>query len=407
MIEVTSNRLNLIPYISELLEYNFIIYSIFEGTIPGKVYVDKLPTPNVVLVWDGTSDSGIYIEGQYSPQLAKDINRIILQEIFKESETYEKCLDFTCCWAPHAEWEEHLDDEIFKSILIQRNRRSFYIFNRHQEKGYNWKILLPKHLTMILYERNTQNSSSSKFSNLNNKLSDRTIDIQKFEFFSKLNETLQHSKDPFACVIADIKNQKLITRVFSDWNSEKHIEIGIFTDPKYRKQGLGSITVGAMIEIALERGYDHIGWHCWIENEASAKTALKAGFKFDRTHPIRHAWYNQFDNLMVHDDYLIENQQFEESILIFNDLLEHIENQTLAYKTSYFRQQTYYSRWLQFLQIINYANTPNEDSAIKALLNRIKGGIDNPQAFIEELHSKILTKSIWQNTEWQNLIENL
>ncbi|MHA1519622.1 MAG: hypothetical protein ACTSVZ_10860 [Promethearchaeota archaeon] len=64
MIEITSNRLNLIPHITELLKYNYIIYSIFEGSVPGKVFVDELPTPKVILVWDGTSDSGIYIEGQ-------------------------------------------------------------------------------------------------------------------------------------------------------------------------------------------------------------------------------------------------------------------------------------------------------------------------------------------------------
>ena len=407
MIEVTSNRLNLIPYISGLLEYNYIIYSIFEGSVPGKIYVDELPKPNVILVWDGTSDSGIYIEGRYTPQIAEEINRIILQEIFDQSKNYEDCLDFTCCWAPHSEWEKYLDDEIFKSILIQHNKRSFYAFNRQQEIGVKWRDLLPNQLTLILYEKNTQNSSGLRLFNPNNELSNETFDIQKFDGFSKLNETLQYSKDPFACVIVDLKNQKLVTRVFSDWNSEKYLEIGIFTDPKYRKQGLGSIAVAAMIEIALERGYDHIGWHCWIENEASAKTALRAGFKFDRTHPVRHAWYNQFDNLFIHDDYLIENQRFEESVLIFNDLLEHIENQTQAYETSYFRKQTYYSRWLQFLQIINYANATNESGAINALNNRIKEDFDDPQAFLDELHSKIVIKSIWQNKEWQKLIENL
>ncbi len=86
------------------------------------------------------------------------------------------------------------------------------------------------------------------------------------------------------------------------------------------------------IEFALNRGYDNIGWHCWNENEASAKTALKTGFRLERCHPVFHAWYNTFDNLLIFNKYLIGQKSDDEVLAIFDQINLHKDNNTRDYQ---------------------------------------------------------------------------
>lgn len=74
-------------------------------------------------------------------------------------------------------------------------------------------------------------------------------------------------------------------------------EIGIATDPGYRRRGLAALATAATIEACLARGFTRIGWHCWTRNLGSRLTAERVGFAHagtytDRgclTDPARHA----------------------------------------------------------------------------------------------------------------------
>ena len=64
MIELKENLRDLTHYFSELIKYNYIIYSILDGNVKGKVFVDQFPEPTVIFAWDATDDSGLYLEGK-------------------------------------------------------------------------------------------------------------------------------------------------------------------------------------------------------------------------------------------------------------------------------------------------------------------------------------------------------
>lgn len=76
-----------------------------------------------------------------------------------------------------------------------------------------------------------------------------------------------------------------------------HCEIGIATDPDYRRRGLAALATAATVEACLARGFTRIGWHCWTRNLGSRHTAERVGFAHagtytDRrcvTDPARHA----------------------------------------------------------------------------------------------------------------------
>lgn len=62
-------------------------------------------------------------------------------------------------------------------------------------------------------------------------------------------------------------------------------EIGIHTAPDHRRRGYAAITVAAVVEDCLEKGYREIGWHCWSANTASRQLAEKVGFAHVLRHP--------------------------------------------------------------------------------------------------------------------------
>lgn len=56
------------------------------------------------------------------------------------------------------------------------------------------------------------------------------------------------------------------------------IEVGVWTDARYRRQGLARLAVAGAIAAAQERGLRRMGWHCLASNAGSLSTALSSGF---------------------------------------------------------------------------------------------------------------------------------
>ncbi len=129
MIELKTNLLDLKLNLKKLLPYNYILYSILDGSVEGKVFVDKFPDPKVVLIWDVTSDSGLYIEGSYSREIAKAINSVLLEKIFPYSKKFKECRDFTCCIEPFSDWVEYIEKFIFRNIYVRQDKRKFFNIN--------------------------------------------------------------------------------------------------------------------------------------------------------------------------------------------------------------------------------------------------------------------------------------
>lgn len=56
------------------------------------------------------------------------------------------------------------------------------------------------------------------------------------------------------------------------------IEVGIWTDPRFRRQGLARLAVAGAVAAAQERGLRRMGWHCLASNAGSLNVALRSGF---------------------------------------------------------------------------------------------------------------------------------
>lgn len=64
---------------------------------------------------------------------------------------------------------------------------------------------------------------------------------------------------------------------YSTFIGNWQIDIGIETNPEYRRRGLGATTAAAMVTYCLEHGYQPV-WGCLQDNAGSALIAKKLGF---------------------------------------------------------------------------------------------------------------------------------
>ncbi len=56
------------------------------------------------------------------------------------------------------------------------------------------------------------------------------------------------------------------------------VEVGIWTDPRFRRQGLARLAVAGAIAVAQRRGLKRMGWHCLASNAGSLYVAQRSGF---------------------------------------------------------------------------------------------------------------------------------
>jgi tetratricopeptide (TPR) repeat protein len=68
------------------------------------------------------------------------------------------------------------------------------------------------------------------------------------------------------------------------------------------------------VERILANGVEHIGWHCWESNLASAATAQKAGFELAHDQPVYNGCWNQFDNLLLQAHYHSQSNRMAEAV---------------------------------------------------------------------------------------------
>jgi RimJ/RimL family protein N-acetyltransferase len=74
------------------------------------------------------------------------------------------------------------------------------------------------------------------------------------------------------------RSDVLVARCRLDLFVEDRIEVGIWTHPDHRRQGLAARALGETLRAAARNGIRKVGWHCLATNTGSAKVATANGF---------------------------------------------------------------------------------------------------------------------------------
>jgi hypothetical protein len=158
------------------------------------------------------------------------------------------------------------------------------------------------------------------------------------------------------------------------------------------------------VEHCLTQGATEIGWHCWSSNIASAATARKVGFEQTIEHPVYHAWYNRFDNFLVHGWFnLHQYQRYSAAAQAYEAafaLRDRGDEDALA---SHLYADEEAERWCHYNAACAWALIGDSQAAFRNLNKAVeRGWVDMAQ-----LEQDARLKSLHEIEEWRSFISNL
>ena len=158
-------------------------------------------------------------------------------------------------------WEKRVGALLSGKETIHADREFFAC----KKLKHNWRDFLPEgfHLKMV-------NADLLAMPDL------KHLDTLKEEMTSERPSAEDFLAKSFG--VCAVHDNELAGWCLSEYNADGRCEIGIETTGDYRQRGIATALTLAFLEHAFSNGITEVGWHCFKRNEASAKTALKAGF---------------------------------------------------------------------------------------------------------------------------------
>lgn len=307
--ELRQNEYENVRSLYDGLNYHLVIYSIIEGNSPGVVYVDAPNEPKTAFMWDKV-EGGFYLAGDESNcEFNKSLNEWILNRIYPAVNEIPHLADFALYYFPEA-WADHVNVILKDTDPMKHYRKHFII----DQLKYDWKSLIPDGFRMIRVDGDFLKRKQLK--NIGHVTGWVMSSWGSLENFMEkgFGFCLVHEND-------------IVSWSIADYVAGKDYEIGIHTDENYRRRGFATMTAAAAVDYCLSNGMEHVGWHCWSPNLGSAATAKKVGFRQTIEHPIYHAWYNKFDNLLVKGHFSLERGNFREGAEFYEEAFRMWDNQ--------------------------------------------------------------------------------
>lgn len=239
------------------MDFHLVGRSILAQQTPAKVFVDNHEQPKAlfaqaehryILAGDPEIDS-------FNLGIRKMFTNVIFPQAIAAGEE-----GFGIYYDAPA-WEEKMDALLTGRKTIHADRE-YYACNGLKHK---WQDVMPEGFRL-------QRVNADLLANTNLKHRETLADEMKSE---------RPSVDDFLAKsfgVCAIHENELAGWCLSEYNADGRCEIGIETTSDFRQRGIATALTLAFLEYAFSHGITEVGWHCFKRNEASAKTALKAGF---------------------------------------------------------------------------------------------------------------------------------
>ena len=368
------------------LQYNLAIFSVIEGNTPGSVYVDDVADPKTAFVWDKSRDSGFYLEGyERNAGFNAALNRLIVERLYPEARTLPGVLDFTLHYFPET-WEDQFG-AVLRDTNPMKNWRKFYAF---RQLKVDWRSMVPPGFVL----RSVDGGLLAR-TGLRN--ADRLAHWAQ-DSWSSVDDFLARGLG-FCLVHGD----GVASWCMADYASGDRCEIGIHTDERYRRRGFATLTAAATVEHGISSRMPHVGWHCWGTNLASAATAEKVGFEKALDYPVYHAWFNAFDNCLVHGGYDLGRKRFRQSAEWYERAFQMADASEKAALESHWFSDAGDKAGCYYNAARAWALAGESEAAIRNL-NR---AIDSGWTDAEHLRTDEDLESLHGTQSWEDLMERL
>jgi RimJ/RimL family protein N-acetyltransferase len=237
------------PLFQRLSVFHLCGWAVVNRAAPGEVWVDDVDHPHVAVV---EASEGCYLVGDpgYTPAYAAILEAIPT---------------FAYLICDPTEWEQllHL---VWSNPAARRHAREHYTFRGLPAPS--WRERVPEGMRLM--------PVNADF-----------LQLEHLENFSSINAWVGgwRSREDFfqrGAGAALVQGNTITSWSMMDCALDDRCEIGVITDMRFRRRGLGKLVVSAVLEDCLSRGYREIGWQCLHNNTGSKAIARGVGFEKER-----------------------------------------------------------------------------------------------------------------------------
>ena len=236
-----------------------------EGVYPGKVFVDQLENPRTALLItyiesEARSTWGFLVGDSTNANTNRALNTAIFER--QVIPAVSPVVLLTC---DPDDWGGQMDIVMAPYPPIWMPRWHYVCRKVH----YDWGKNIPEGFTVQPMQTEM----------LKDKLFELPDDVR-----ATLEKWAAAESDQFAdfgFVTLDQIAEKPIIAGWAtiDFVAKGQGDLGFFTQPAYRRKGLGTIAAAAALEYGLTHGISQINWTCDAENQGSIGTATKLGLE--------------------------------------------------------------------------------------------------------------------------------
>ncbi|NOR45456.1 MAG: GNAT family N-acetyltransferase [Candidatus Delongbacteria bacterium] len=256
--------INFYDIFNELGFHGFLLSSL-DGIVKGELYADDTKNPTYAIML--TADC-YYVVGDLSDeQLEKEFFTLSQSDAF---------LDYTGI--------------IFQNKNLSRIKE---IFGKHtyeyiDRNGYKLFKSEVKYIDTIIDSADIIKLTPNNI-----------VQFKEYRNFKEVYEECKRYWDEYPksskinFSIALVKDNTILSCCYlcGESSSENSCELGIDTFKGFRRKGYAETVCRETIKELIKLGYDNFNWHCYTDNIASSKTALKLGFKMVEESQL--AWFRK------------------------------------------------------------------------------------------------------------------
>lgn len=275
------------------VEHAMAVNAVIERKAPGWIAIDQREAPKTLLA---SAPGAHYVIGDHqNPAFNQALAQLITGEILPRARQ-DGWAVFNLHYFPN-EWETVMDDIFAGAVLVKNYQRLF----KFRQRQMDWQARIPPGFTMRRVEPHLL--SETRLKNIES-LRERCKDYRdSWETFFK-DGSLGF------CLIHD---ESIAGWCVSDYVIGQQCELSVYTDDKYRRKGVATLTAAAAVDHCLANGLTDIVWNCWHHNLASAATAQKVGFEEVLHHHAVHLWLNPVDGFLVNGNLAMMRRDYGEA----------------------------------------------------------------------------------------------
>lgn len=268
-----------------------VVKTILAGITPGLVYADSLDQPGVVFT---QFRHRAFLSSNRSRSANCNFLKFVTEDIF---ENCRKAKVPLFRLATNSLWSlAYINQQLIDLEPIEEN---YQIYRYKMSDPVKTKELPDGYVLHRVNQRLVEGEFLGKGDLLEEMCSER--------------ESVQAFLDNSFGLVA-FKDNTLAGWCLSEYNYQQRCEVGIATMQQHRKLGLAKAMTRAFINLAAEMGIEKVLWHCSKSNIASARTAMRTGFKLVQEEPVLIIYWDRTIHLAVHGNKCFENYEYEAAL---------------------------------------------------------------------------------------------